>query len=49
MKTLWGWSKCKKFLSVIEDLIKEDVYAAVGRKNKVDIANCWATIPDSLK
>ena len=36
-------------MSVIEELIKDDVYKAVGRKKKVDIANCWATIPDSLK
>ena len=37
------------FFSVIEELIKDDLYSAVGRTQKVDIANCWATIPDSLK
>ena len=36
-------------MSVIEELIKDDLYAAVGRKDKVDIANCWAAIPNSLK
>ena len=36
-------------MSVIEELIKDDVYPAVGRNKKVDTANCWATIPDSLK
>ena len=39
----------RHFLSVIEELIKDDVYTAVGRKKKVDTANCWAAIPDSLK
>ena len=34
---------------VIEELIKDDIYSAVGRKKKVDIANCWAAIPNSLK
>ena len=36
-------------MSVIEELIKDDVYTAVGRKKKVDLTNCWAAIPDSLK
>ena len=42
-------ANARHFLSVIEELIKDDLYSAVGRKEKVDIANCWATIPDSLK
>ena len=42
-------ANARHFLSVIEELIKDDIYTAVGRKKKVDIANCWATIPNSLK
>ena len=42
-------ANARHFLSVIEELIKDDLYSAVGRKQKVDIANCWAAIPDSLK
>ena len=42
-------ANARHFLSVIEELIKDDIYSAVGIKKKVDIANCWATIPDSLK
>ena len=42
-------ANARHFLSVIEELIKNDVYSAVGRKKKVDIANCRAAIPDSLK
>ena len=42
-------ANARHFLSVIEELIKDYLYSAVGRKEKVDIANCWATIPDSLK
>ena len=36
-------------MSVIEELIRDDIYSAVGREEKVDIANFWATIPNSLK
>ena len=49
MKTLWGRANARHFLSVIEELIKDDLYSAVARKEKVDIANCWATVPNSLK
>ena len=42
-------ANARHFLSVIEELIKDDLYSAVGRKEKVDISNCWATIHDSLK
>ena len=49
METLWAGANARNFLSVIEDLIKEDVYRAVGRKYQINTNNCWATLPDSLK
>ena len=45
-------ANARHFLLVIEEFMKDDLddlYSAVGRKQKVDIANCWAAIPDSLK
>ena len=42
-------ANARNFLSVIEDLIKEDVYRAVGKKNKIDASNCRGAIPNSLK
>ena len=33
-------ANARYFLSVIEELIKDDIYTAVGRKKKVDLSNC---------
>ena len=47
LKKLIAWKHCgaganaRHFLSVIENLIKEDVYRALGRKQTIDTSNCW--------